>query len=331
MTLGSVVGVTGQPHWRGVPTSTQEGILSTMTTPQDEVIRTPDDSSSAPARKYRTPVWFWVVAAILAIVCAVTFIPAMTGHPHQPGVGDFFPDAIFGKGTVFEFNRMSLARLIVAVVLCIVFVLAATRLKLVPGRGQSIVEYLADFVRNSITIEMLGEAKGRKYAPFIGFILIAVFGMNIVGVIPGINIAASSVMAVPVAFALISYVGFVGAGIKAQGAGHFFKSQLFPPGIPWPIYILLTPIEFFSTFVVRPVTLAIRLLCNMISGHLLLAMCYFGTATLLAASGGMKGIAALTGVAAVVVTLFEIFIAALQAYIFAVLTTVYIKLSVESH
>jgi F-type H+-transporting ATPase subunit a len=186
-------------------------------------------------------------------------------------------------------------------------------------------------VRRSICIDMLGEARGRRYAPFIGLIFIGVLGMNLTGIVPGINIAASSVMAVPLVFAALAYVGFIAAGIRAQGAGRFFASQLLPPGVPKVVYLLITPIECFSTFVVRPATLAIRLLANMISGHFLLAMTYFGTSALLAAAGGMKGLAALTGLAAVAVTLFELFIAVLQAYIFAVLTTVYIKMSVESH
>lgn len=255
----------------------------------------------------------------------------MTEGAHRPSVNDFFPTPIFGDGTFFSFNRITLARVLVGVVVCLLLGIAASRLRLVPTRGQQVLELLAEFVRRSICIDMLGEARGRRYAPLIGVIFIGVLGMNLTGTLPGINIAASSVMAVPLVFAVLAYVGFITAGVKAHGAGKFLVSQLFPPGVPKAIYLLITPIEFFSTFIVRPATLAIRLLANMVSGHFLLAMTYFGTSAMLAASSGMKGIAVLTGAAAVVVTLFEIFIAALQAYIFAVLTTVYIKMSVESH
>lgn len=255
----------------------------------------------------------------------------MTEHPHQPGITDFFPDAIFGSGTFFSFNRVTLARVIVAVVLCAVLGAVASRATLVPTRGQQLVEMLAEFVRRSIGVEMLGEAGGRRFAPLLGVIFIGVLGMNLTGVVPGINIAASSVMAVPIVFAVLSYVTFLAAGIRAQGLGGFLKSQLFPPGMPWPIYFLITPIEFFSSFVVRPATLAIRLLCNMISGHLLLALTFFGTSAMLASAGAMKGMAVVMVGTSLVVTLFEIFIAVLQAYIFAVLTAVYIKLSVEAH
>ena len=76
--------------------------------------------------------------------------------------------------------------------------------------------------------------------------------MNIAGIIPGINIAASSVVAVPMVFALITYVTFIGAGIAKQGVGGFFSAQLFPSGLPIPMYVLITPIEFLSNFIVRP-------------------------------------------------------------------------------
>ena len=92
----------------------------------------------------------------------------------------------------------------------------------------------------------------------------------------------------PLVYALVAYVGFIYAGIKANGFGRFFKEQLFPPGVPKPIYILMTPIELLSTFVIRPVTLTIRLLANMISGHLLLLLCFVGTHYLyLSLSGGL--------------------------------------------
>ena len=299
----------------------REDILSTLTKAEEpQVVRT------------RTlPRWYWICVALLVALAAVTFWPAMTEHPHQPGILDFLPEAIFGEGTFLSFNRVTLARVIVAVVLCAVAARVASRLRLVPTRGQQVVEMLAEFVRRSIGIEMLGDARGRRFAPILGVIFIGVLGMNLTGVVPGINIAASSVMAVPVVFAVLAYVTFIAAGIREQGVGPFFKSQLFPPGLPWPIYFLITPIEFFSNFVVRPATLAIRLLCNMISGHLLLALTFFGTSAMLASAGGMKGLAVLMVGTSLVVTLFEIFIAILQAYIFAVLTAVYIKLSVEAH
>ncbi len=208
-----------------------------------------------------------------------------------------------------------------ALVLCLALVGVARKPKLVPGRGQMAVEFLADFIRENVALEMLGNKNGRRFSGFIGFAFFGVLAMNLAGVIPGINIAASSVVAVPMVFAIISYVTFVGSGIKAQGVGHYFKSQLFPPGLPKAMYLLITPIEFLSTFIVRPSTLMFRLL----------GMTYFGTAILLHELNAMSSLGVLTGAAMFVMTAFEVFVAFLQAYIFTILSAVYIKLSIEAH
>lgn len=320
----------GRPVGRVLPSRTdadhvrpraEEGTLST----------THSGPRAARAVGRPRPRWLTVVLVVLVLVMAATVVPAFTETSHSPGIEDFFPDAIFGAGTFFSFNRITLARYIAGIVVCVVFAVTARRMKLVPSRGQQLVEYGVEFVRDQLGVQMLGEPRGRRWAPFLGFVFFGVLAMNLTGVVPGINIAASSVMAVPLVFAVISYVTFIGAGIKARGVLHFLKTQLLPPGVPWPIYLLIAPIEFFSTFVIRPATLAIRLLCNMISGHLLLAITFFGTSALLAAAPAMRTMAVLTIASSFVVTLFELFIAVLQAYIFAVLTAVYIMLSVEDH
>ena len=277
------------------------------------------------------PLWYWILLILLLVVIALTAVPAFTQHPHQPGIGDFFPSALFGEGTFFEFNRLTLARVVMGVLVCVILLAVSRKPQLVPGRGQMAVEAIAEFIRSNVALELLGPTRGRKWAGFVGFAFFAVLAMNLAGILPGINIAASSVVAVPMTFAVISYIAFIGAGVKAHGVGGFLKSQLMPPGLPKPMYILITPIEFLSNLIVRPVTLTLRLLCNMVSGHLLLGMTYFGTAALLQGMNALSTAGILTGAAMVVMTAFEVFVAFLQAYIFTILTTVYIKLSVESH
>ena len=269
-----------------------------------------------------------MTALLSAAPVLIAYGPVAT----TPSLDDFFPPAIAFEGTLFEFNRMTLVRIIATIVLLLVFTIGARRATLIPSRGQAALELIITFVRDSVAIETLGKTEGRRFAPILTTIFVAVFAMNITGVIPGLNIAASSVVAVPLVFAIFSYVLFIGAGIRAQGVGHFFKNQLFPPGIPWPLYIILTPIEALSTFIIRPATLTIRLLANMVAGHLMLALCFFGTHYLFfEAAGAGKLVGLLTFAGGAVFTLFEIFVAALQAYVFAILTAVYIKLSIESH
>ncbi len=225
-----------------------------------------------------------------------------------------------------------LVRVVATILLVTVFWLAARRAKLVPGRFQGTAELALDFVRVNIAEEVLGKVSGRRATPLLTVIFFGVFAMNITGVIPFLNIAGSSVIGVPLLFAVIAYIGFIVAGVRAQGGGGFLKSSLFPPGVPKPLYVILTPIEFLSTFILRPVTLTIRLLANMLVGHLLLVLCFAATHYLFfQAAGAIKAIGAVTLAAGFAFTLFEIFIAALQAFIFALLTAVYIQLSEEAH
>lgn len=251
---------------------------------------------------------------------------------HAPTIAEFFPEVFLFEGTPFAVNRIILVRLVAVIALTLVFWIAARRAKLVPGRAQSIVEMLLDFVRVNVVEEILGKAKARPFVPVITVLFMGILFMNLTGVIPGLNIASTSVIGMPLVLALVAYVAFIGAGIKSHGVGGYFKSQLMPAGVPKPIYLILTPIEFLSVFVLRPATLTIRLLANMVSGHLILVLAFGATHFLFfEASAAMGALGGVTLAAGVAFTVFEIFIAALQAYIFALLTTVYISLSLEEH
>ncbi len=267
----------------------------------------------------------------LAAVTTRSIIASESGF-HAPSLDEFFPDPIFFAGTPFEINRVILVRLIAVLVLSTLLVVYAKRAKLVPGRAQGAMEMLLDFSKKSIGEELLG-AKAAPYQPLLASIFLGILFMNITGVIPGLQIASTSIIGMPLVYALVAYVGFIVAGIKAQGVGHFFKSQLFPPGVPKPIYFLMTPIELLSTFILRPITLALRLLANMVSGHLVLVLCFVGAHSLYFSMGGASGIVlgSLTLLGGTLFTVFEIFVACLQAYIFALLTAAYISLSIEEH
>lgn len=255
-----------------------------------------------------------------------------SGGFHVPTIAEFFPPAVAFGGTPFELNRIMLIRLLATAVLCALFLLAARSAKLVPGRGQNVAEIALDFVRVQVAEEIIGKKQARRYVPVLTVIFFAVLAMNITGVIPLLNIAGSSVIGFPLTIAVIAYVTFIAAGIKAHGVLGYLRSSLFPAGVPWPVYVILTPIELISTFVLRPATLTVRLLVNMLSGHLLLVLCFAATHYLFfEAAVAVKAIGAVTLAAGLAFTLFEIFIAALQAYIFTLLTAVYISTSLEAH
>ena len=251
-----------------------------------------------------------------------------------PTINEFYPAAVFFQGTPFEINRIMLIRLLVTALLMVVFALWAGKFKrsakenrLVPGRFQLMGEISLEFVRKSIAHDQLGEKDGNRFLPLLATIFFTTLGMNITGIIPGLNIAGSSLIGLPVVMALAAYVTFIYAGVKKHG-GHFFTASLFPAGVPKAFYILVTPIEFLSTFILRPVTLALRLTMNMVAGHLLLVLCFSATSFFLFQSeGGFKFFGAGTFAFGFVFTLFEMLVAFLQAYVFTLLTTVYIQLA----
>jgi len=223
-----------------------------------------------------------------------------------------------------------LIRLFVLVVLVVLFTFYARRATLVSGRFTGTMEFLLDFVRVQVAENILGVKDGRRFFPLLATIFFLVLGLNLTGVIPAINLAGTSRIGMPLVLALVAYATFIVVGIMTSGFVGYFKASLFPPNVPWPAYIIVTPIEFISTFIARPFSLTIRLLANMIAGHLLLVLCFSATNYLFLESQsavGVMGVVTLFG--GFVFTLFEILVAALQAYIFALLTAVYISGSLQ--
>lgn len=252
------------------------------------------------------------------------------GGFHAPTIADFFPPPVLFEGTFFELNRLQLVRFVAALALIVLFVIAARRAKLVPGRFQGAIEMLLDFVRVNVAEDIIGKDKGYKYVPMLTTVFCAVLAFNITGIIPGLNIAGTSLVGLPIMLALWVYVMYLGAGVRAHGVGGFLKASLFPPGVPPFLYVLLTPVEFLTVFIIRPATLAIRLMANMVAGHLMLVLCFSATQYFLVESGpAMKAFGALTLAGGFAITLFEMFVAALQAYIFVVLAAVYLSLSIS--
>jgi F-type H+-transporting ATPase subunit a len=252
-----------------------------------------------------------------------------------PTIDDFFPQGVLFQGTPFELNRIMLVRLLVVVILVVWMLVSTRRLQLVPGRAQVATEFLFGFVRNSIAYETLGEKDGKRYLPLIATMFFLPLGMNITSVIPFVGISGNAVIGLPLIMAIIAWIAFIYAGFRERG-WTYLKNALFIPGVPWPLYILLTPLELLSTFIVRPVTLTLRLLMNMVAGHLLLALVWAASSFflfVLLPQGNIAGIIGVgTVVFGVVYTAFEIFVALLQAYVFAFLTAIYIQLATaEEH
>ncbi len=187
------------------------------------------------------------------------------------------------------------------------------------------------FLRDNIVIGTLGERDGKRFMSVLMTIFFVTFGMNATGVLPGLQIAGTSLIGLPLIMAAIAYVLFIYAGIRSR-SWRFFRDALFLPGVPWPLYFLLTPVELFSTVVLRPVTLVLRLLMNMIAGHMLLALCFTATQFFffaVLAHGNPLGLLGIgTFAFGIAFTVMDIFVGGLQAYVFTILAAIYIRMAV---
>ena len=270
----------------------------------------------------------------MKLFSSLTLFAAEEGGFHPPSIMEFYPEIVAFEGTPFAINRIMMIRLIVLTVLVVLFYFWSRSFKravrsgnVVPGRFQLLGEMALNFVRKSIAHEQLGEKDGERFLPLLTTIFFMVLGMNITGIIPFANIAASSVIGLPMVLAAVAYVTFIYAGMRKHGL-KFFSTALFPAGVPKPFYVMVTPIEFLSTFILRPVTLALRLLMNMVAGHLLLVLCFSATHFFFfQADGFFKLFGAGTLLFGFAFTVFEILVSVLQAYVFTLLTTVYIQLA----
>jgi F-type H+-transporting ATPase subunit a len=250
---------------------------------------------------------------------------------HAPGVNELqWPNLVDLHlfGVDLGINRVVLQMFLVVLVTWGLFFLAFRTPRLVPAGLQNVMESVVDFIRTQIVLENIGP-DGLRFLPYLTTLFVFIFLGNLGGVLPLIAFPLNSRMAVPTVMAICSLLLFISVGISQQGPLHYFRNALFPPGVPWPIYILLTPIELVSTFIVRPVTLAIRLLANMIAGHLILSVFFVATGYMLTS----KNISAVFGVGSLVFSValvaFELFVAALQAYVFTILSAVYIAGALE--
>ena len=232
-----------------------------------------------------------------------------------------WPD-IFLKDTSFAVNKVVLIMWVSALLAIVLFVLGSRKRALVPTGVQNVAESIIDFVDNSIVMETIGP-DGRKFTPFLTTLFTFILFCNLWEVIPFVQMPANARMAMPMTFSLLVWLIFNVVGIAKQGFFHYFKGIMFPPGVPKPIYILVTPIELVSTIIVRPLSLAVRLFANMLAGHLVLV-----TFAVISAALWVKGvnlvILPFSFVLLVALTGFEVLVSFLQAFIFTILAAVYI-------
>ncbi len=234
-----------------------------------------------------------------------------------------WPEIAF-SGTPYAINKTVLIYIAAVVITSAIFLLAGRKTgSLVPAGIQHVAESGVTFIEESVVMETIGE-EGKKFMPFLTTMFFFILFSNIFEVVPGIQFPANSRMAIPITLALVVWVIYNYVGVRSQGLGGYLKNSLFPPGVPVALYLIVTPIELVSTFIVRPFSLAIRLWANMVAGHLLLV-----TFAILSHTMFTSGIVGKVGSVApfamlTMMTGFEILVSVLQAFIFTILTAVYI-------
>jgi F-type H+-transporting ATPase subunit a len=226
-------------------------------------------------------------------------------------------------------NSALLMTLSVALSLSILLLGGAPR-QMVPGRLQSLAEMFHDFIKSMVQ-DNCGD-DGARFMPLVFSIFLFILSGNLLGLIPG-SFTFTSHIIITFAMALAIFLMVTLLALWRHGL-HFFSFFL-PAGVPWWMWWLIIPIEIVS-YLSRPISLSVRLFVNMFAGHMLMNIMsgfaiglaiYFGSINI--GLGAVAG--AIPVLVNVLLTLFEVLVALLQAYVFAILTSLYIKDALELH
>lgn len=201
--------------------------------------------------------------------------------------------------------------------------MASRKKSMVPSRMQAMSELTYSFIANMVR-ENIG-THGRQYFPLIFTLFMMVFLGNALGMIP-YSFTYTSHIAVTAALAVMIFLMVIVIGIAKHGM-HFF-SLFLPPGVPLWLTPLVIPIEILS-FAIRPVTLSVRLFANMIAGHILLKVIAGFSVSMIGMGAAGYALGVLPMLFNVILIGFEFLIAFLQAYVFAILSCIYLKDTVE--
>jgi F-type H+-transporting ATPase subunit a len=238
-----------------------------------------------------------------------------------PSSKDFQLPPIFGDN-VYTTKPILLVFLSV-ILISTFFILSSRKAAIIPSKFQFAGESVYSFVRENLAKEVIGH-EFMRFVPYLFTLFTFILVNNLFGIIPLIQFPTMSHVSFPYILALSTYLVFHYVGVRKQGAFKYFKEILFMPGVPKAAYILITPLEVLTFFVVRPLTLSLRLFANMFAGHLLLLVFILGGEHLFQGVIGLKLISPFAFSIGIVLTFFEFMVQCLQAYIFTLLAALYI-------
>lgn len=223
-----------------------------------------------------------------------------------------------------SFTNQALWMWIVVGVISLVMVVAVSKQRLVPTRLQSMVEMTYEFVANMIHATS-GEA-GMRFFPFVFTLFLFILGANFLGLIPG-SYTVTAQLCITLALTMVVMIMMVITGFLRHGLGFL---RLFVPNAPIAILIFLVPLEFIS-FCARPMSLSMRLFANMLAGHTMLSV-MAGFVVALGAAGGILSAFSIAPMLLIVgLAALEFLVAFLQAYVFAILSCIYLGEALHLH
>ncbi|WGX94878.1 F0F1 ATP synthase subunit A [Nocardioides sp. L-11A] len=256
-------------------------------------------------------------------IAASATIAAESGDGfNAPGPSLFELPGIAGTDVTKPMALLVLA----AIIVFTFFYLSSRKRALVPGKLQFAGEGAYGFVRNGVARDIIGSHDFQKFVPYLVTVFFFILVNNLFGTVPFIQFPSFSRAGMAYALAGVSWVVYNAVGVHKHGLLGYLKLQCIPSGVSPVMYPLLVPLEFFSNILVRPVTLALRLFCNLFAGHILVALFATGGLYLIQHVGGVGYIAGpVAWLLAILVFFLEILVQFLQAYVFALLNAMYIQ------
>ncbi|MCW2808742.1 MAG: synthase subunit a [Marmoricola sp.] len=268
----------------------------------------------------------------------MSLIPTLVARSEgftPPGPGDFNlppvgPDRTFtflGQQMYLGVTKPMLLLVLSAALIFLFFRAASAKRAMVPGKTQFIGEMGYTFVRNQLGRDIIGSKEFMRFVPFLFVLFFFVLVNNLFATIPLLQFPTFSRAGLVYGLVLISWLVYNIVGIKAQGGVlAYLKHQTVPPGVHGPMLALLIPLEFFSNILVRPLTLALRLFANMLAGHILLILFALGGEYLLVHGEGLvKPVGIVAWLMFIVIAFLEVLVQVLQAYVFTLLSALYIS------
>lgn len=252
-------------------------------------------------------------------------------YVNQPVCAPANVTELFVMPNIFgQVNRTIILMFLAAFIVVALLYFAYRRPRLVPTKFQAGVDSIVGVIRDDVAVGVIGP-EGLKYFPYLLSIFLFILVGNFFEVTPLVIFPITSRMAIPLFLSLVTWVIFIAVGLKRQGFGYL-THLAWPPGVPAALKPLVGVIELVSTLLVRPFSLAVRLFANLVAGHVMISLLLVTGVVFVSNIGeiGVKGAAGVLWFAlGLGIFLFEILVAVLQAYIFTLLSAVYIESSLH--